>query len=105
MEKIVKGKKYNFQIEADGDRFFIKAICKISGRYSFINNLNAILSELKIPQNDFRYYDSKWVTSSATDFYKKTVNFLSDKYSLNYVESKLDEDRFYGEWENCLKIN
>jgi len=100
MEKIIDGKKYSFHVVNDGQKFFIKAICKMSGRYSCINNINAILSELKISQDNFHYYDSKWVTDKSHHFYKNTINLLSDKSSLGYIEDKLDEDRFYGEWEN-----
>lgn len=105
MEKVIGGRKYDFYIVGTGRRFFIKAVCKTSGRYSCINNPNAIISELKITQNDFKYYDSMWTTKNAYNFYRKIVSFLSDKFSLEYVEDKLDEDRLYGEWENKIKIN
>jgi len=100
MKKIIRGKKYNFYIVSEGKEFFIKAKCLSSGRYSCINNLNSILSELKIAQNDFRYFDSKWITKRSSEFYRKASDFLSSEAYRDYLESKLDEDRFYGEWEN-----
>jgi len=100
MEKTIISARYNFHIVSDGERFFIKATDKIFGRYSFINNLNVILSELEISQNDSTYFDSCWVANESKHFYKKIVNFLSHKSSLDYLEDRLDEDRFYGEWEN-----
>lgn len=46
MRKIIKGHNYNFCITAEGEKFYIKASHIVSSRFSFINNLNAILSEL-----------------------------------------------------------
>lgn len=102
MEKVVRGNKYNFYIISKREKFLIKATCKLSGKYSCINNLNIILSELNIPQNNFRYHDSMWNINKSKYFYRKIVDSFSNRSFVDYIEKKLDEDRFYGEWENKI---
>jgi len=102
MKKIIRGKKYNFYIVSEGNEFFIKAKCLLLKRYSFINNLNPILSEFGISGDDDKYYDSWWILSKneVRKFEKIAKEILSDKLFRNYLEEKLDEDRECGEWEN-----
>lgn len=102
MKKILKGKKYVFYIIAEGNGFFIVAQCLFSKRYSFINNLNPILSELGISSDNNKYYDSRWVLTKneVEKLGRMAKNFLSNVHFRNYIEKKLDEDREYCEWEN-----
>lgn len=102
MKTIIKGQSYNFCVVVDGAKFYIKASHLASLRFSFINNLNAILSEFNISVNDKRISESQWVTSKKQSglFFKKATRFLSGKISRDYIEKKLDEDRKCGEWEN-----
>ena len=105
----IKGKKYNFDIvlyKANKDFcFFIRAICKFNGRFSCINNLNAILSEFNIVLDDTKVEDSLWVVKKeyASYFNDKAKHFLSDISFLSYLENQLDKDRLLGEWENFYK--
>jgi len=104
----IQGKKYNFEIVSYHRRigfcFFIRAKCKSTGRFSCINNLNAILSELGVDLDDPKFADSMWVVTKneSHEFVKTAKEFLSNSYFLNYLERKLDEDREAGEWENVL---
>ncbi len=105
MRKTIHGGKYDFHVVAKENEFYIQAIDKVSLRYSCINNLNAILSELVHDQdqyNDERFGDSWWEVSreEGERFAKTTVSFLSDKEFCQYIEFKLDEDRLEGEWEH-----
>lgn len=102
MIKKIRGKKYNFYITRKGGEFSIKAICLSSGRYSFINNLNLILSEFAISGDESNYCDSWWIISEnkAVKFEKIAAEILSDKKFRIYLEEKLDQDRQCGEWEN-----
>ncbi len=102
---IVKGRNYNFCIIADQSRFYIKASHVASLRFSFINNLNAILSEFDVSMNDKRISESQWIVSKRESnlFFGITEEFLSDRKLRDYLERKLDEDRECGEWENILK--
>lgn len=106
MMKTIKGKKYDFKITCSENRglfcFYIRAICKSSGRTSCINNLNAILSEFDIDGNDPKAADSTWMLSKieAHYFVGNSKQFLTDTVFRNYLEKRLDEDRRLGEWEN-----
>ncbi len=102
MKTIIKGRNYNFCVVADGIEFCIKALDLTSSRFSFINNLNVILSEFGVDIDDARVSESRWVVSKKQGklFFKKAVNFLSDKVYRSYLERKLDEDKECGEWEN-----
>lgn len=105
MKTIIKGKKYNFYVVAEGGIFYIQAVHLASSRYSFINNLNAVLSEFNIDIEDKKVSESQWFTSEKEGkiFFRKAINFLLDKNSRSYIERKLDEDRECGEWENFQK--
>lgn len=102
MKTVIRGKNYNFGIVADGKKFYIKALHLASLRFSFINNLNTILSEFNISVDDKRVSESQWIISGKQSdlFFKKAAQFLLNKNCRNYIERKLDEDRECGEWEN-----
>jgi len=106
MKTIIKGQKYNFCVVADEVKFYIEAIHRTSLRFSFINNLNAVLSEFNINTSDKKVSESQWLVSERQSnlFFKKAIKSLSDKVCQNYLERKLDEDRKCGEWENCKTI-
>lgn len=104
----IKGRKYSFGIISENEDedlcFFIKAIDKHTGRYSCINNLNAILSEFNIGIEDPKVEDSMWVLTKedARHLEKTARQFFSDPSFRNYLEKRLDEDRTLGEWENQI---
>lgn len=102
MKTIIKGQNYNFCIVAGENRFYIEAIHATSCRFSYINNLNVILSALDIEENDKKVSESQWCVSQKQSriFFEKVIKFLSNKHSRNFVEKQLDEDRQLGEWEN-----
>jgi hypothetical protein len=106
MKTVIKGQNYDFCIVADGTQFYIEAMHPVSFRFSFINNLNAILSAFDININDKKVSESQWLVSEeqCSFFFKKATEFLSSKYSRDCIEQKLNEDRQLGEWEN-LKRN
>ncbi len=100
--------KYDIEIiqqNADDMIFFsIRAICRDSGRYSSINNLNAILSLLDVDVEDQQFEDSTWIVSEKqVDAFSKVVHCaLSDESFVDYLEKGIDDDRLEGEWENSL---
>ena len=102
----INGSKYSFEIFTEAKRqdcrFFIKAKSKATGRFSFINNLNVVLSELNVDINDPKFYNSMWVVAKDEANYFEDVakRFLSEPSFLDYLERKLDEDRMLSEWEN-----
>ncbi|MHC1565862.1 MAG: hypothetical protein ACXQS6_06055 [Candidatus Syntropharchaeales archaeon] len=102
----VQGKKYDFEVVAEYEPpvfcFFIEAKCRTTGRFSCINNLNAVLSAFKIETDDPKTADSMWVVGKdeIDDFVDTAREFLSDSCFLDYLERCLDEDRMEGEWEN-----
>lgn len=103
MRNTIHGSKYNFHVVAKENKFYIQAVDKVSLRYSCINNLNSILSELVHDQySDKRYSDSCWEVSQekGEQFAKFLVKTLSSNRFRHYLENKLDEDRTLGEWEN-----
>ncbi|HEX9896309.1 MAG TPA: hypothetical protein VGA85_01435 [Dehalococcoidales bacterium] len=105
------GKRYNFEILAEKDRrystFSIRAISKDTGKYSSINNLNTILSELGVDNDNPKCEDSFWVLTvkEADKFTEIIRQDLSSPSFTDYLESKLDEDRECGEWANSLEDN
>ncbi|MDD4877655.1 MAG: hypothetical protein PHO02_01310 [Candidatus Nanoarchaeia archaeon] len=96
---MIKGSRYDFEICADKG-FFIKAICRKSGRYSCVTNVNIILSSLSVDGR--RFDDTSWNVNNteAAKFKAKAIEFLSNNEFLVHVEDALDEDRACGEWEN-----
>jgi hypothetical protein len=105
---IVQGKRYIFEVgsynetnETEDFCFYIKAICRTAGRFSCINNLNTILSELGVDWNDPKFADSmQVVTKDEAHKFANTANeFLSDSSFLNHLEKRLDDDRKAGELE------
>ena len=99
--KIV-GEKYNFQIISNSGRFYIEAQHKHTLRFSFINDLNPILSEFNIKGEDPKVAESQWIVSKeeARIFAKDAKEFLLNGRFRDYLEEKLDEDRRCSEWEN-----
>ena len=107
MKKIFKGNKYNFKILLSQVRqkqilFAIKATHNHTKRTSFITTVNVILSELNIPSDMPRFWESEWVLNK-----KETGNLIvsaeqlfSDKKFMPYLEKYLDLDRKQSEWEN-----
>ena len=104
----IEGRKYGFEVISENEDevfcFFIKAMDKLTGRYSCINNLNAILSEFNIGIDDPKIEDSMWVLTKEDACYleKTAKQFLSDPSFRDYLEQQLDEDRMSGEWENKI---
>jgi len=98
---MINGHKYNFEIHAADGRFFIKAICRKSGRFSCITNMNIILSNLGVAGK--RYYDTSWNLSmkECNLFAKKVIELFSERFIGN-IETACEEDRACGEWENKL---
>ncbi len=105
MKTIVIGNNYKFYIVSDGIKFYIEALQLTTSRYSYINNLNAILSEFDIGIDDKKVSDSQWLVSLRQSymFFEKASRILSNKNSRNHIEKMLDEDRKCGEWENLRK--
>src|SRR3990172_6626171 len=106
MRRLIHGNNYDFRVVANVREFYIQATDKISLRYSCINNLNSILSELVHEQsNDEQFDNSRWdvTKEQGEEFAKTAVEFLSDEEFRRYLESKLDEDRMAGEWENTKR--
>lgn len=104
----ISGRRYNFEIETEKGRrystFSIRAISTDSGKFSSINNLNAILSELGIEGDNPKFDDSSWVLTNkeAHEFENLIIEGLSSPSFIYYLEGKLDEDRSCGEWANSL---
>ncbi|MGB3479825.1 MAG: hypothetical protein WBB67_11775 [bacterium] len=104
----IEGEKYNYEIGSENEDkdscFFIKAMDKLTGKFSCINNLNAILSEFNVGIDDPKVEDSMWVlTKEDTRHLKETARqFLSDPSFRDYLERQLDKDRTLGEWENQI---
>ena len=105
----VHGRKYSFEIVTQNEEndcfFYLRAICKYTKGTSCINNLNAILSEFNIEIDDPNCWDSTWIVTNekAHELEVKAKNFLSDYSFRDYIESRLDEDRMLGEWENIAE--
>ena len=104
----IEGEKYNYEIVSENEDedscFFIKAMDKFTGRFSCINNLNAILSEFSIGIDDPKNEDSMWVLTKedARHLGETARQILSDPSFRNYLEKQLDEDMTLGEWENKI---
>jgi len=109
MISFIQGKSYDFEMvsqnECSNFCFFLRAICKSTKRTSCINNLNPILSEFNVDLDDPKYHDSSWVVTEkeAHRLKAKGKQFLSDSSFRDYIESRLDEDRALGEWENIAE--
>jgi len=102
MRTSIEGRNYNFCVVAKGNTFYIEATHTASLRFSFINNLNAILSELQIGTDDKRVSESQWIVSKQQSklLFKKAKEFLLNKNYRNHIEKRLDKDRNCSEWEN-----
>ena len=104
----IQGNKYNFEIVCqkcgESYQFYIRALCKSTERYSSINNLNTILSELGIDTDDSNFEDSIWIVDQdeAKYFTRVTEEIITDNTYRDYLEHRLDEDRILGEWENII---
>jgi hypothetical protein len=103
------GKRYDFEIHTEEEgcysTFYIRAICKDTGKYSSINNLNTILDVLGVDINKPTYGDSSWVVTSkeAEHLGNITKRGLSSPLFKDYLECQLDEDKDCGEWTNMLQ--
>jgi len=106
----IEGEKYYYEIVSENEDedlcFFIKAIHKLTGRFSCINDLNAILSEFNIGIDDPKVEDSMWLLTkeNARHLEKTARQILSDQLFRDYLERQLDEDRMLGEWENKITL-
>jgi len=102
MKTLIKGQNYDFSMVSDKTRFYIKATHLASLRYSFINNLNAVLSEFNIGVDDKKVSESQWIVSrkQSNSLFKKANQFLLNQGNRSHIERKLNEDRKCGEWEN-----
>ena len=108
MEIKIEGIKYNYKLfflKNKNEKYFwsFKTICKITKKYSSINNLNEVLNILNLNTEDNRFSDtSDWcLTQKEVNRFNKTIMaLLGDKKYLEYFEGKLNEDRKQGEWEN-----
>ncbi len=104
MKKLINGHKYYFLVECSRKGnlfgFYIKAFSKKGKRYSYINNLNCILSVFDISIEDKKVPESQWIIKEkeANQFFNQAINFLSDKNFSNFLENCLDTDRKLGEW-------
>ena len=99
--KILGGKRYFFKLDVRKNFLTIIAIDKKTKRYSHINNLNTILSELKVDLNQSRFHETTWqVTDSEKKKFAKIFSGMTQSPFLDYLERQLDIDREYGEWEN-----
>ena len=116
-KSVFEGERYNFEVVSEdfGDEvdFRIRAICKTTRRTSSINNLNAVLSELLTEHESENYdsypefHDSTWLITKrkANRFIKIAKSFLEDTRFVSYLENRLDEDRYEGEWEKVVTEN
>jgi hypothetical protein len=104
------GENYFFEVEnsliTEGVAFSITAIDRFSGKCSQVNNLNAILSQFDFEEDDPRMEESDWVLSADEyeDFQATAEEIFRSKYTLEYIESNLDDDRREGEWANARKV-
>lgn len=104
---MIRGKRYSFRIISETyngieTNFSILSVDNYTNRYSSINNLNFIMSELKVDPKDTMYQDSSWTIprEDAEMFSQKIKRILNNSISLRFLESQLDDDRFESEWEN-----
>lgn len=103
------GSRYDFEIRTDSYRrcstFSVRAISKDNRRYSSINNLNAVLSELGVNADNPKYEDSLWElgTKEADRLIDVMAVRLSSPRFVRYLECRLDDDRRCGEWANRLR--
>jgi len=108
MKTQIQGNNYNYEILSNNNTetncFCIRAICKSNGRFSCINNLNTVLSELNVDYEDPKYVDSFWIIpeDEAKRFNEMSYQFLTDPGFVEYLEKRLDEDRMCGEWEDQI---
>lgn len=111
MRKLVKGHKYNFLVECSKNNklfgFYIKAISKKTKRYSYINNLNCILSIFGIITEDNKVSESQWIVKEKETslLFNRAISFLSDVHFNNLLENQLDIDRKLGEWNKLQAVS
>jgi hypothetical protein len=98
--EIIQGRRYIFKIESENCIFSIKAQCKSTKRYSYINNLNVVLSEFRIDIDNPKIAESTWEVreDEVSSLVNTAKAFLADTAFLPYVEKQLDLDRELGEW-------
>ena len=104
MRKRINGYKYNFLLESVKKKnlcgFHIKAISKNGKRYSYINNLNCILSIFNIGIEDNKVSESQWIVKEKEGklYFNKMIDALTDDIFCRFLENQLDTDRKLGEW-------
>lgn len=99
----IKGNKYRFEVCCRDYAFWIKAMHIRSSRYSFINNLNSILSLLDVSGKQNLVAESQWFTADprfSRECFHHAADALADPGFQSYIEDILDEDRLCGEWEH-----
>lgn len=107
----LKGNKYKFIIQfqkenSDKGYFTVYAVCKKSGRYSTVNNLNFILSIFDIDSDNPHISESSdWFLSDKEfkSYFEIFNSIIGDNESLKMFEKRLVEDRLEGEWENVIQ--
>jgi hypothetical protein len=106
MNKLIEGKEYFLEIVYEPYKhkvlFFIKAKNKLNNSYSYINNLNCILSLFEIDLENYLTSESQWYINKnrAKAYLKILIDALNNTDFLTFLEHKLVEDRLCGEWEN-----
>ncbi|MEW5718488.1 MAG: hypothetical protein AB1817_07680 [Chloroflexota bacterium] len=86
--------------------FSIKAIHRVSGRCSQINNLTAILSAFGIQDGARLVEEPDWTLTDRKlkQFQNMTAKIFQDQSALERIEAALQEDRMVGEWENTHRF-
>ncbi len=101
------GSRYDFVVEAAPSNghflFHLRAIDRATGRWSIINSVNAVKSELLAEKHDLSascWSETLWgvTPDECARLVIKAVQLLTDQYGLERIEAALDEDRAEGEW-------
>ncbi len=101
------GSRYDFIVEATPSNrrflFHLRAIDRATGRWSIINTVNAVMSELlaeKHDPSDLCWSETPWgvTPDDCARLVTTAVQLLTDQNSLERIEAALDEDRAEGEW-------
>ena len=88
--------------------FEVKAVDKLTRRYSFVNNMNGLIGELV--KDDDIFYDTMFgettwdgTVGQVREWFTQAKDLFSDSSYLAYFEKFLDDDRLAGEWGNQIK--
>lgn len=111
MKKNITSTNYSFIIKLtdEGKRSCFEILCQHnkSTQKARITNLNFILSNIISQVMDDSKVEDSWVTTSkkrAKKLFSIAKECFEDKYWIEMLEYKLDEDRMCGEWEANFKI-